>query len=133
MQPAPATPADAPSRILLTEDNATIRLITTRMLEGMGHAVSVAEDGEAAVHAVRAEAFDLVLMDLMMPRMDGLAATRAIRSLSGQRMPIIGLSANAAPEDQRACLDAGMDGFATKPISPAALRATIAAALRRPV
>lgn len=119
------------SRILVADDNPTVRIITVAMLEHMGHAVEIAEDGAAALSAVRDKPFDLVLMDLMMPKMDGLAATRAIRALPGPaaHLPIIGLTANTSDEDRDACLKAGMDSFATKPISAQHLRCKIATAL----
>lgn len=103
-------------RILLAEDNATNRLVATRMLERMGHRVDSVANGLEAVQAVRAFPYDLVLMDMMMPEMDGLAATREIRVL-GSRIPIIGLTANVTAGDKEACLGAGMTGFLTKPIT----------------
>jgi CheY-like chemotaxis protein len=97
------------------------------MLERMGHSVMAVEDGRAAVEAVRRGAFDVVLMDVMMPEMDGLAATRAIRALTGAqgRIAVIGLTANAMATDQERCLEAGMTMFETKPISAARLGAAI--------
>jgi len=117
----------APRRILIAEDNATNRLVATRMLERMGHSVEAVENGREAVDAVRRGGFDLVLMDVMMPEMDGLAATEAIRRLPGEgaRIPIIGLTANAMAADQERCLAAGMTHFETKPISAARLDAAI--------
>ncbi len=114
-------------RILIAEDNATNRLVATRMLERMGHRVEAVENGREAVDAVLRGGFDLVLMDVMMPEMDGLAATEAIRLLPGAaaRIPIIGLTANAMAADQERCLAAGMSHFETKPISAARLGAAI--------
>jgi signal transduction histidine kinase/ActR/RegA family two-component response regulator len=121
----------APRRILVAEDNATNRLVATRMLERMGHAVEAVENGREAVDAVQGGRFDLVLMDVMMPEMDGLAATTAIRGLAGAEagIPIIGLTANATAADQERCLAAGMTHFETKPISAARLGAAIALVL----
>jgi len=97
------------------------------MLERMGHRVEAVENGREAVAAVQRGGFDLVLMDVMMPEMDGLAATEAIRRLSGpaSRIPIIGLTANAMASDQERSLAAGMTHFETKPISAARLGAAI--------
>ncbi len=128
---AAAVPDVAPPvvarRVLVAEDNATNRLVASRMLERMGHSVMAVEDGRAAVEAVRRGAFDVVLMDVMMPEMDGLAATRAIRALTGAqgRIAVIGLTANAMATDQERCLEAGMTMFETKPISAARLGAAI--------
>jgi len=118
----------APGRVLIAEDNATNRLVATRMLERMGHRVEAVENGREAVAAVQRGGFDLVLMDVMMPEMDGIAATRAIRRLAGEqaRIPIIGLTANAMADDRERCLDAGMTHFESKPISADRLSAAIA-------
>ncbi|MCC6718035.1 MAG: PAS-domain containing protein [Acetobacteraceae bacterium] len=132
MTAAGVTAAGGPaSRVLIAEDNATNRLVATRMLERMGHRVEAVENGREAVEAVQRGGFDLVLMDVMMPEMDGLAATEAIRSLSGPagRIPIIGLTANAMAADQQRCLAAGMTHFETKPISAAQLGRAIARVL----
>ncbi len=120
-----------PRRILIAEDNPTNRLVATRMLERMGHRVEAVENGREAVEAVQRGGFDLVLMDVMMPEMDGLAATEAIRRLGGAAagIPIIGLTANAMAADQERCLAAGMTHFETKPISASRLGAAIVRAL----
>lgn len=112
-----------PCRVLIADDNATNRLVATRILERLGHHVTSVENGSEAVSAVQSGSFDLILMDVMMPEMDGLQATSQIRALGGQagRTPIVGLTANTAPEDLAACLTAGMNGVATKPISAAKL------------
>ena len=133
--PAAETAAARPERhglrILVAEDNATNRLVVTRMLERMGHRVEAVGDGAEAVAAVQASPYDLVLMDVMMPELDGLAATAAIRRLPGPvaRIPIVGLTANALRTDEEACLEAGMDHFATKPISADRLAQAIAGSL----
>ena len=122
--------AVASHRVLIAEDNATNRLVATRMLERMGHRVDAVENGREAVEAVQRGGYDLVLMDVMMPEMmDGIAATEAIRRLSGAagRIPIIGLTANAMAADQARCLAAGMTHFETKPISAARLAEAAAA------
>jgi len=139
--PAAAMPADAQEpqpcslRILVADDNPTNRVIVMRLLERQGHVVVTATNGREAVDAVRRGGLDLVLMDMMMPELDGIDATREIRALAdGGGIAIIGLSANAAPADEAACRAAGMDGFAAKPINSADLSAAIAncLAMRRP-
>lgn len=108
-----------PMRILVADDNTVNRKLTARILENMGHSVSLAEDGEEAVQAVAREPLDLVLMDVQMPRMDGIAATMAIRELekhAGRHIPIVAMTAGTTDDDQAACLRAGMDGYLAKPI-----------------
>jgi len=134
--PAEAFAAEPEHRglcILVAEDNPTNRLVVTHMLERMGHRVAAVTNGAEAVAAVQASSYDLVLMDVMMPEMDGLAATAAIRRLPGPvaRIPIVGLTANALRTDEEACLAAGMDHFATKPISAGRLAQAIAGSLDR--
>jgi signal transduction histidine kinase/DNA-binding response OmpR family regulator len=118
-------------RVLLAEDNRVNRLVATRMAERLGARVEAVGDGRAALEAVRDGSFDLVLMDVMMPEMDGLAATRAIRALPGPkaRTPVVGLSANAFRSDQAAAIAAGMDGFVTKPATLPQLAQAMARAL----
>ncbi|QNM98701.1 hybrid sensor histidine kinase/response regulator [Chitinimonas koreensis] len=130
-----ATPTTAaPLRILLAEDNPVNRQLALRLLERQGHRVTVAEDGEAAVTCFAAGEFDLVLMDMLMPRLDGIGATRRIRSGSaaGRRVPIIALTANAMAGTREDCLQAGMDGYVSKPIDAEALAAEMARLLARP-
>ncbi|MBX9699428.1 MAG: response regulator, partial [Acetobacteraceae bacterium] len=134
----PAAPKEMPRlRILLAEDNSTNRLVLTHRLQQMGHLTDAVADGREALEAVLVRRYDLIIMDMMMPGMDGLEATRAIRALPGpqSRLPIIGLTAAAMPEDEAACLEAGMDGYEKKPIGNERLRAAImaAAALREHV
>ena len=108
-------------RILLAEDNAINRKLAVRLLEKHGHAVTVANDGAEAVAAVQAGRFDLVLMDVQMPNMDGLEAAAAIRRLergTARHIPIIAMTAHAMKGDQERCLEAGMDGYISKPIQP---------------
>jgi PAS domain S-box-containing protein len=113
-------PANA-RRILLVEDNAVNRALAQRLLQKRGFNVSIAADGKEALRAVAAADFDLILMDIQMPEMDGLEATSAIRTgekLTGKRTPIIALTAHALKEDRERCLSAGMDAYITKPIRP---------------
>lgn len=126
-----AIPSLPRMRILLAEDNATNQLVVTRLLERFGHRVDSVADGLEAVEAVRTVPYDLVLMDMMMPRMDGVSATRAIRSMEAAvaRIPIIGLTANAMTTDKEACMLAGMSGFVTKPVTRERLIREIAEAV----
>jgi len=118
-------------RVLLVEDNATNRLIAGRMLEAMGARITTADDGIQGVAAASREAFDLILMDIQMPGMDGVEATHRIRALKGPtgEVPILAMTANAMAHQQAAYLAAGMDGAIAKPLSPAALTQAIAQAL----
>jgi signal transduction histidine kinase/FixJ family two-component response regulator len=118
---------NAKLRVLVVEDNGTNRLVATRMIERLGHRVDGVADGAEAVAAVSAERYDVVLMDVMMPGMDGLAATRTIRATAGiaGQTPIIGLTANTQASDEAACLAAGMDGFVSKPVTAEQLAAAI--------
>lgn len=116
-------------RILLAEDNAVNIKLATRMLEKWGHSVTTAANGKEAVERFRTERFDLILMDVQMPEMDGLEATAAIRSqenASGARVPILAMTAHGHVQDRERCLSAGMDGYVTKPISVAALSDALA-------
>ncbi|MCQ4162584.1 ATP-binding protein [Roseomonas sp. GC11] len=129
LAPPPAEAAPGPPlRILLAEDDPTNRMVVLAMLARLGHAARPVENGRLAVEALQQEPFDLVLMDLMMPEMDGLTATRAIRALPPplDRQRIVALTANALPEDARRCREAGMDDVLTKPLRLAALQAMLA-------
>ncbi len=117
--------------ILLAEDNATNQLVTRSILERAGATVAVVEDGAKAVAAVHATQFDLVLMDVQMPGMDGLAATRAIRAAGLHDLPVLGLTAAAGSIAGQECLAAGMDGHLTKPISRDALVRALLTELQR--
>jgi signal transduction histidine kinase/CheY-like chemotaxis protein len=119
----PASPANQPSvpvrslRVLVAEDNRVNQRLVERVLARQGHSVVLVEDGQLAVEAARSTPFDLILMDVEMPGMDGLAATRAIRqSASFPAVPIIALTARAMRQDEVECRSAGMDGYLAKPI-----------------
>jgi two-component system sensor histidine kinase/response regulator len=127
--PIPAS--SAPSlTILLAEDNAVNQALAVRLLQKRGHKVVIAETGRAVLGAIGKQFFDLVLMDIQMPEMDGLEATRAIRkieTLSGAHLPILAMTANAMVGDKELCMEAGMDGYLTKPLSAKDLFAAIEA------
>ena len=110
---------DSPIRILLAEDNAINALLTRTLLEAEGHVVETVEDGLLAVEAMKTSSYDLIFMDMRMPNMDGLEATRKIRAMSNvsKGLPIIALTANAFDDDRNACFDSGMNDFMTKPVS----------------
>ena len=125
------TPPAGPLRILLAEDNKINQLVARRLLEKHGHTVTVAANGYEAINLLNREDFDLVLMDVQMPEMDGFEATAAIRlkeNGTGRRIPIIAMTAHAMKGDQQRCLQAGMDSYVTKPITPAVLLSAIQAA-----
>jgi two-component system, sensor histidine kinase and response regulator len=109
----------SPLRVLLVEDNPVNQMLARRLLEKNGHQVVVAANGKEALAVLDVHPFDLVLMDLEMPEMDGLAATAAIRAGeqgSGRRLPIIALTAQDGSDDRQAALAAGMDAYLTKPV-----------------
>jgi two-component system sensor histidine kinase/response regulator len=111
-------------RVLLAEDNAVNQKIACRFLEKAGHHVTLASDGRQALAAIERENFDVVLMDVQMPEMDGFEATAAIRAQerdTGKRLPIIAMTAHAMAGDRERCLAAGMDNYIAKPISARAL------------
>jgi len=126
LKPLPSQ-ALRPARILMAEDVPMNRIVASAILTKAGHTVDTVEDGAAAIAAVRDGDYDLVLMDVQMPVMDGFEATAAIRRQEGDngRIPIIALTANALSEQIRKCLSAGMDDHVTKPIEPKALLSTI--------
>jgi two-component system sensor histidine kinase/response regulator len=120
---------DHPLRILLAEDNRVNQRVALHTLEKQGHTVVVVGDGQAALTALAQAPFDLVLMDIQMPILDGLAATAAIRAqeqTQGTHVPIIAMTAHAMRGDRERCLAAGMDGYVTKPLKAADLAAAIA-------
>ncbi len=117
-------------KILLAEDNQVNQLVAVKMLEKLGYAVDVVANGALAVEAAQRGEYALILMDCMMPELDGFAATRSIREQEREgttpiRRPIIALTASAFTDDRQACLDAGMDDFLSKPIRKEALAAML--------
>jgi signal transduction histidine kinase len=138
LRPMPVIPTDGDRleglNILVVEDNPANRLIVRKILEGLGAAVELAEDGAAGVEAARRLAPSVILMDVQMPGMDGLEATRRIRALPGPaaRAPIIALTANVLEHQRETYHSCGMDGVVGKPIAPAALLAEIVRLSRRP-
>jgi two-component system sensor histidine kinase/response regulator len=111
-------------RVLLAEDNRVNQRVAVAMLEKRGHVVTVVENGRLATDALKRESFDVVLMDVQMPEMNGLEATLRIREhelQTGRRTPIVAMTAHAMSGDRERCLEAGMDSYITKPITMAAL------------
>jgi signal transduction histidine kinase/CheY-like chemotaxis protein len=118
-----------PLRILLAEDNPVNQKLALRLLDRMGYRAEVVENGEEAVAAVEGSTYDVILMDIQMPELDGLEATRRIRRRwPGGTPRIVAMTANAMDGDREACLAAGMDDYISKPIAPEALQATLVAA-----
>ena len=107
--------------LLLAEDNPVNQKLAARMLQKMGHRVMVVENGRLALAAFMKNQFDVILMDIQMPEMDGFEATAAIRerekSQVGSHVPIIAMTAHAMAGDRERCLEAGMDGYVSKPIN----------------
>ena len=131
-QESPPAPSDHRSlRILLAEDNVVNQMLAVRTLESKGHHVVVVPDGTEVLTALRREHFDLILMDVQMPKMGGFEAVAAIRRAeqaeqpSGRHIPIIAMTASAEGEDRRRCLESGMDEYVTKPINGKQLFETI--------
>jgi two-component system, sensor histidine kinase len=134
-EPAAVAPAAVRRlRLLVAEDNEVNCEVLAAMVTHLGHEARFAHDGRAALQAVQDDAFDLVLMDLHMPELDGLAATRAIRALPGDaaRLPIVALTADAFAETRARCLEAGMNGFLSKPVSLDALAHVLARNAAKP-
>jgi PAS domain S-box-containing protein len=116
-------------RVLLAEDNPINQRVSSRMLERDGHHVTIANNGREAVELSQRQAFDLILMDVQMPEMDGFQATAAIRALEpagGKHLPIIAMTAHAMQGDRERCLAAGMDSYITKPVRGVELRRELA-------
>jgi len=118
-------PAEIPERakkrlrILVAEDNSVNQRLATRLLEREGHTVTIANSGQEALHCFEHNQFDLILMDVQMPQVDGLQATARIREKergSGRRVPIVAMTAQAAESDRLRCLESGMDAYVTKPV-----------------
>jgi CheY-like chemotaxis protein len=119
LAPPVVTGISRPERVLLVEDNAVNQRVATRLLQRFGLQPEVVTNGREALDALERTRYDLVLMDLQMPVMDGLAASAEIRrreASTGTRVPIVALTANALPEDRQACFAAGMDDHVAKPI-----------------
>ena len=116
-----------PLRILVAEDNAVNQEVIAMTLENDGHTVACVENGAEAIQAVQASTYDLVLMDIQMPEMDGIAAVKQIRALPAPvgSIPVVALTANAMVGDRESYIEAGMDDHAAKPIVPAELFETI--------
>jgi CheY-like chemotaxis protein len=134
MPAAPALAESAPARfsgvVLLVEDNPINQLVASEMLQLLGVEVVCAADGVEGLEMFESHRFDLVLMDIQMPRMDGLEATREIRRReklgSHAETPIIALTANASEEERRRSLDAGMNDFLAKPVKTEQIAAVLA-------
>jgi signal transduction histidine kinase len=124
---AMGTPVSAlgKTRVLVAEDNPVNQLVVMHMLRRLGVTADLAEDGEAAVTAVQRTPYDIVLMDVQMPNVDGLTATRRIRAASVPQPRIIAMTANAMSGDREVCLEAGMDDYLSKPINVDALRVAL--------
>ena len=124
-QPRPSHPAPSLARILLVEDNPTNQLVARSLLEKLGFQADLASNGVQALRALEHTRYDLIFMDMQMPEMDGLEATRRIRESrangSNPRVPIIAMTANARKEDRERCLEVGMNDYISKPILPQAL------------
>lgn len=107
------------ARVLVVEDDSINQEVIQELLEYFGLLVEVADDGIAALESARNGFYDLVFMDIQMPRLDGLQATREIRKLPGwEQIPIIAITANAFVEDRQNCIAAGMNDYLTKPVDP---------------
>jgi len=126
---SPKRPVDRPAAgglpqalsILLAEDNRVNQLLVVRLLQGRGHRVEVVGDGQAALKAIEEKSFDLILMDIQMPELDGLETARILRERerNGHRVaPIIAMTAHAMKGDRDKCIEAGMTGYISKPIQP---------------
>ena len=116
--------------VLLAEDNVVNQKLTVRLLERWGHTVTVASTGQEVLTALARQAYDLVLMDVQMPEVDGLEATSMIRAEERRRnlrpIPIVALTAQTTPSEHEQCFAVGMDGIITKPVSRERLMRTIA-------
>jgi CheY-like chemotaxis protein len=131
---SPETPSLPPLKVLLAEDNKVNERVERVLLERRGHEVDVAHDGAEAVSRFASARYDLVLMDVQMPGMDGLEATEAIRrreeSMGRARTPIIALTARAMAGDREECMEAGMDGYLSKPLRQADFDAELTRVVR---
>jgi two-component system sensor histidine kinase/response regulator len=133
MQPDEQKPSPARLRILLAEDNLVNQRLAVRLLERIGHHVVVAQNGKEVLEILQNAPFDLVLMDVQMPEMDGFVATREIRKWEQGRqahVPVIAMTAHAMKGDRENCMEAGMDGYIAKPIHRAELQRVIEEVLK---
>ncbi len=120
---SPAPKMERPLRVLLAEDNKINAVLATTIIKRAGHEVDLALNGKEAVDHVKGQAYDVILMDMHMPEVDGIEAARQIRNLDGDvaQTPIVALTANAMASDRQKCIGAGMDDFISKPFEPADL------------
>ncbi len=120
--------------VLVAEDNRVNQLVAVRLLERLGHRATLANNGREALEILAGRRFDLVLMDMQMPEVDGLEATRTIRKMEPDgklHLPIIAMTANAISGDRDRCIEAGMDGYVSKPVNPRTLQAEMQSVLKR--
>ena len=132
--PSAGTGVGPQLKILVAEDNIVNQKLIVTLLKKRGHQVELVSDGQQAVEAFEREGFDLVLMDWHMPLLNGLEATKKIREIEaskGGHIPIVALTANALEGDNKTCLDAGMDGYVSKPVKPQMLFDAIAAGIKK--
>jgi CheY-like chemotaxis protein len=129
-EPINTLPPRRKGRVLVVEDNAVNQGVAVRLLERMGYRADAVGDGEEAIHALATAPYDLVLMDVQMPVMDGFQATQAIRmgqkNIPNPRIPIIAMTAFTLQGDRELCLAAGMDDYLAKPVEPQLLAAKLA-------
>jgi len=133
--PVQSPPRREGARVLVVDDNSVNRVVVTRMLEKRGFVVLTASNGPEALRVLESESVDIVLMDVLMPGMDGYETTRRIRAgeaPSGSHIPILAVTANALPEDRQECLRAGMDDYISKPIQSKQLFQIVDDLLARP-
>jgi two-component system, sensor histidine kinase and response regulator len=119
-EPQEAAPRSR-GHVLVAEDNDVNQVVAVGILASLGFTADIAEDGRAALDRLRTTSYDAVLMDCQMPELDGYDATRALRAIEGpgRRTPVVALTASAVPGERERCLEAGMDDYLAKPITPA--------------